>query len=89
MVTEGAQLDERDHSALTGIGRVQEAISRLSEDDLIRLEKAARILLGGTGYSDPQELINEALVRTLSAATGQRAAIGQRRSRFRFSSATP
>lgn len=49
---------------------VASAIERLSDADLLRLEKAASILLGGTEYSSPRELLNEALARTLQGGLG-------------------
>lgn len=49
---------------------VASAIERLSDADLLRLEKAASILLGGTEYSNPRELLNEALARALQGGLG-------------------
>ena len=46
------------------------AIERLSNVELLRLEKAASILLGGTEYSNPRELLNEALARSLQGGLG-------------------
>lgn len=46
------------------------AIERLSDADLLRLEKAASILLGGTEFSNPRELLNEALARALQGGLG-------------------
>lgn len=46
------------------------AIERLSNVDLLRLEKAASILLGGTEYSNPRELLNETLARSLQGGLG-------------------
>ena len=49
---------------------IREAIDALSEVDIYRLEKAAKICLTGTEYQNSQEIINEAIVRTLNAANG-------------------
>lgn len=57
--------------ALATLDEVLVAIDQLADADLIRLEKAAGILIGGTEYSDHRELLNEALTRTLSGAKGQ------------------
>ena len=46
------------------------AIERLSDADLLRLKKAASILLGGTEYSNPMDLLNEALTRSLQGGLG-------------------
>ena len=46
------------------------AIERLSDANLLRLEKASSILLGGTEYSNPMELLNEALARALQGGLG-------------------
>ena len=49
---------------------VRQAIEALSKEDRYRLRKAAVICLSGTEYQAPQEIINEAIVRTISAANG-------------------
>lgn len=46
------------------------AIGRLTDDERLRLRKKAQILLWGTEFADPMELINEAVKRALVAATG-------------------
>ena len=51
---------------------VRQAYEVLTNDELYRLLKAARIFLAGTEYADPQELLNEALLRTLRAANGEK-----------------
>ena len=56
----------------TTIDDVRQAYEALSNDELYRLLKLARTFLVGTEYSDPQELVNETLVRTLRAANGER-----------------
>lgn len=49
---------------------VRQAIESLSKEDRYRLRKAAAICLLGTEYQDYQEIINEAIVRTMNAANG-------------------
>lgn len=49
---------------------VAQAIERLTDADLIRLDKAAAILLGGTGYASPKDLLHEALARALQGGLG-------------------
>lgn len=56
----------------TTIDDVRQAYEALTNDELFRLLKLARIFLIGTEYADPQELLNEALVRTLRAANGEK-----------------
>lgn len=51
---------------------IREAISALSKADHYRIYKAARFCLWGTGYADPQEIINEAILRTMKAASGEK-----------------
>lgn len=46
------------------------AIEQLTLPDLLRLRKAARYCLPGSRYNDPDELLNEAVMRTMSAADG-------------------
>ncbi len=48
------------------------AVAQLTTSELIRLKKRAAILLWGSEYSNPMELLNEAVKRTLIAATGDR-----------------
>lgn len=48
------------------------AVAQLTTTELIRLKKRAAILLWGSEYSNPMELLNEAVKRTLIAATGDR-----------------
>ncbi len=52
-------------------GDIQAAIEALTAADTIRLRKAARVLIPGTEYAEPQELINEVLVRAMQGAIGQ------------------
>ena len=49
---------------------VRQAYEGLSDMELYRLHKAALIHLSGSEYSDPDEIINEAIIRTLKAANG-------------------
>lgn len=56
----------------TTIDDVRQAYEALTNDELFRLHKLARIFLAGTEYADPQELLNETLVRTLRAANGEK-----------------
>lgn len=49
---------------------IRSAIESLSSTELLRLKNAAALCLFGTEYQNPQELINEAITRTLSAAHG-------------------
>lgn len=56
----------------TTIDDVRQAYEALTNDDLYRLLKLARVFLIGTEYTDPQGLLNEALMRTLRAANGEK-----------------
>jgi hypothetical protein len=49
---------------------IRQAIENLSPEDLARIGKAAKYCLLGTEYQDPQELVNEAVLRTMNGATG-------------------
>lgn len=49
---------------------VRAAIEALTEHDLLRLRAAGRSFLVGTEYQDGQELINEAVLRTMEGARG-------------------
>jgi hypothetical protein len=44
---------------------IRDAIKALTDDDALRLRKAAQGFLLGTEYQDPGELINEAVVRAM------------------------
>lgn len=46
------------------------AISRLTPAERLRLRKKAEILLWGTEFSDPMELLNEAVKRAMVGASG-------------------
>lgn len=52
--------------------QIREAIEQLTKEDNYRLKMAATYCLYGTEYQDPQELINEALRRTMNAAVGEK-----------------
>ncbi len=51
---------------------IRDAIEALTEDDALRLRKAAQGFLLGTEYQDPHELINEAVVRAMDGTLGDR-----------------
>lgn len=65
-------MSQADPEEATTIEDVRQAYESLTNDELYRLHKLARALLAGTEYSDPQELLNETLVRTLRAANGEK-----------------
>lgn len=48
------------------------AVGRLTKPELLRLGAKARLLLWGTGFSDPKELLAEAVKRALIAASGDK-----------------
>jgi hypothetical protein len=52
------------------VDEVRQAIDNLTPPDTARLIKAATIALWGSEYTNPQELINEAVARALSGASG-------------------
>src|SRR5690348_10979188 len=51
---------------------ILQAIADLSPIDLLKLRRAAGICLPGTIYADPDELINEVIVRAMKAAMGNK-----------------
>jgi len=51
---------------------ISDAVGRLTVEEQIRLAKKARILIWGTEYFNPLELLGEAVKRALIAATGDR-----------------
>jgi hypothetical protein len=51
---------------------IRQAIESLTTEETSRLRRAARYCLFGTAYSDPHELINEAVKRAMNAAMGQK-----------------
>ncbi len=56
----------------TTIDDVRQALEALTNDELYRLHKAARSFVGGTEYDSSDDLLNEAVVRTLRAANGEK-----------------
>lgn len=65
-------MDQPIPEGATTIDDVRQAYEALTNDELYRLLKLARAFLTGTEYSDPRELLNEALLRTLRAANGEK-----------------
>ena len=65
------KLDDPPDDAATP-DEVRAAIEGLSKEDTARLKKAATYCLYGTEFQNPLELINEAVVRTLNAAHGDK-----------------
>lgn len=65
-------MNHPDPEGSTTVDDVRLAYESLTNDELYRLHKLARVLLVGTEYSHPQDLLNEALVRTLRAANGEK-----------------
>lgn len=51
---------------------IRQAIMSLTAEDSLRIRKAARYCLWGTGYSTENDLIDEAVMRAMSAAAGQK-----------------
>lgn len=49
---------------------IRDAIELLTEDDALRLRKAAQGFLAGTEYRDAKELINEAVLRAMDGTRG-------------------
>lgn len=60
------QTDENEASP----EELRQAIELLTEMDLYRLRKTAGYLLYGSEYQNPGELLNEAMLRAISAAAG-------------------
>ena len=63
---------EDPSSDIATVDDVRFAIEALTAEDLYRLQKAASICLAGTQYHHHQEILNEAIVRTMSAANGEK-----------------
>lgn len=59
-------------SRLATIEDVGQAVEDLNESDLYRLRRFATYCMVGTDYSDPMDLIQEALVRTVAATAGEK-----------------
>ncbi len=49
---------------------IRHAIETLSKEDAYRLKKAAMLCLAGAEHQAAEEIINEAIVRTMNAASG-------------------
>jgi hypothetical protein len=64
--------DDPQNSGSATPDDIRRAIEDLKKEDSIRLRKAALYCLYGTEYQNPQELINEAICRAMSAAHGER-----------------
>jgi hypothetical protein len=60
-----------DEAALATAEEVQRAIQEIDNADYIRLLKVARLKLGGSIYTDPEELVDEALLTPYRAALGE------------------
>lgn len=58
-----------DHEVATE-SDVQAAVEALTDEDWLRLQKAAKACMYGTAFKDSCELINEVVVRTLGAGDG-------------------
>jgi hypothetical protein len=58
--------DTPSGSAIASADDIRVAIEAISEEDGLRLERAARLCLPGTEFKDPKEILNEAVVRALS-----------------------
>ena len=66
----GGNLDsiEQADGAVASPDEVRLAIEALSPEDFARIRKAAKYCRFGTEYQDPQELVNEAILRTMRGA---------------------
>lgn len=65
------ELDDTPDDAATPED-VRQAIGALSKVELYRILKAAKYCLPGSEYQDPEEIINEAIVRTMNAASDEK-----------------
>jgi hypothetical protein len=63
--------DDRPADTPATVKDVREAIESLTEDDALRLRKAAIACLPGTEYESSHDILNEAVDRTMAAATGK------------------
>ncbi len=52
-------------------GDIQAAIEALTDAEAYRLHRCARLLIGGTEYEQPQDLLNEVFTRAMQAAIGK------------------
>jgi len=64
--------DPAPGDTLATADQVREAIEALTENDALRLRKAAIACLPGTEYQDHREIFNEAVRRAMDAAVGLR-----------------
>jgi len=64
--------DPASGDVLATADQIREAIEALTENDALRLRKAAIACLPGTEYQDHKEVINEAVRRAMDAAVGLR-----------------
>lgn len=63
---------EQADDTLATPDELRQAIERLTAEDTYRLTKAASYLLYGSEYQNPLELLNEAILRAMNAAIGDR-----------------
>lgn len=64
--------DPAPGDTLATADQIREAIEALTENDALRLRKAAIACLPGTEYQDHKEVINEAVRRAIDASVGLR-----------------
>lgn len=65
-------MDQPDQLTPATVDEIRHAFEALTECDLLRLDRAAKAVMAGTEYSDPADLVNEAMMRTLRAARGEK-----------------
>ncbi|WP_240523475.1 hypothetical protein [Polaromonas sp. AER18D-145] len=63
-------LEEPPDDKYANAEEICEAIETLTEEELVRINSAAKYALFGTEYTDPLELLDEAIVRALEGADG-------------------
>jgi hypothetical protein len=68
---DGLKPDDLPDGAATS-DEIRQAIESLSAEDVYRINKAAMLCLSGTEYQTGDEIINEAIVRTMNAASGMK-----------------
>jgi hypothetical protein len=61
-----------DEAECASTDEIRHAIESLTPEESIRLRKVANYCLWGTGYSSPDDLLNEAVKRAMLAAAGQK-----------------
>lgn len=71
-------MDESWHGAGTHVTRafgtvddIRQAFEKLSDADLLRIQRAAGVCLSGTHFTCTDDLLNEVIVRALKAAQGE------------------